>query len=594
MMYVGSGLKAEEGKMNRKSFGELIAAMARYNPHGKAITYGSRKIGWRELNRRVNRFAHALLTLGVKKGEHVVIMFHDCPEFIEANFALQKIGAVPVPMNFRFVAREIEYQTNHCDAVLYIFEDLFLEEVLKARPMCKNVKTYICCARGGKAIPDDMLDYEALMARNPDAEPLVVPTTGDDVCTICYTGGTTGLPKGVMLTYDNFWHLTAAVFGDLLGRLASAPKGNFSRIIGRLLPIPGIERGIDLLLQSPRIRMALGRMIPRLLPKTFATPLAPLLNRLTGGFKMFLNMPLFHMANYQNLIAGPISGLCNFVLRPSIHFDPREVLEIIERDRPMLVMFVPTQWKIVLDYPELHAYDRSAVLVAVTGTGVTPSERKKRILEEFPNAVVVDVFGQTEMTPDTTLRIDAAPEDLKAGSVGMPITGLEMRIMKEDGSQANQGEVGEILYRSPTVMKGYYGEEEKTAEVMRDGWFRSGDLGYLDEEGELIVIGRKTETINTGGEKVYPHEVEEILESHAKVEHACVIGVSDEKWGSIVRAVIVLRDGPKASPDELTAWCRDKLTGFKIPKSFVFAETLPVNVVGKVQRKQVKEVYGNP
>ncbi len=579
--------------MSRKSFGELLADQARYNPNGIIITYGHNKIRWKDLNTKVNRFANALTDLGIKKNDHVIIMFHDCPEFIESNYALQKIGAVPIPMNFRFVAREIEYQTNQSDSAAFIFEDMFSEEVNKARPNLKKVKNYICLTREGKGIPKDMLSYEEFIAKSPSTEPPPC-TTGDDVCTISYTGGTTGLPKGVVLTYNNFWNLTESIFGDLLSRVAADPKANFGRIIDRLSPIPGLEGFVNRLLYYPKIRSLLAESIPVLLPKVYGTIFAPLVNRITGGFSMFLNMPLFHMANYQVLITGPMSGLPRYILRTGISFDPREALEIIEKERPMLALFVPTQWKRILDYEELDRYDRSSVLVAMTGSGVNPAKQKKRILQKFPSSLIVDVFGQTEMTPDTTLRIDASEDGLKDRSVGRPLVGVEMRIVDINGEDMPQGEVGEILYRSGTVMKEYYKDSEKTAEVMEGGWFHSGDLGYIDKDGELIVVDRMKETISTGGEKVYPHEVEEILESHPKVAHVCIIGVPDETWGHTVRAVIELRDGEKATQEEIIDWCRDKMTGFKRPKSVVFIDSLPLNPVGKVLRSQIKEKYGNP
>jgi acyl-CoA synthetase (AMP-forming)/AMP-acid ligase II len=402
------------------------------------------------------------------------------------------------------------------------------------------------------------------------------------------------MPKGVVLTYRNFWNLAGSMFGDLLGRVAGDPKANFGRIIGTLTPIPGMEKIINTLIAPKGVRPFLARSIPRLLPKTFGTPMGPLLNRFTGGFSMFLNMPLFHMANYQVLIIGPISGLSRFILRPGISFDPKEALEIIAKERPMLVMFVPTQWKKVLDYPDLQKFNRKSVLVAMTGSGVNPAQQKKRILKEFSNALVADIFGQTEMTPDTSIRLDASEESLKDRCVGKPLAGVEIKIVDEKGKEAAPGEAGEILYRSGTIMKGYYGDREKTAEVIKDGWFHSGDLGYLDKDGEIIVVDRMKETISTGGEKVYPHEVEEILESHPKVEHACVIGVPDETWGSTVRAIIVPYEGEQLTQGEIIEWCRDKMTGFKRPKTVVFAEELPLSPVGKVMRAQVKEKYGSP
>lgn len=579
--------------MSRKCFSLLLADMARYNPDGKAIIFGDKIVTWETLNNRVNRFAHALKSCGAKKGDHAVIFLHDCPEFIEVSYALLKIGAVPVPMNFRFVAREIEYQTDQSDSSVFICEDIFLEQIQKALPGCKKIKTVICVRREAEPLPTGMLDYEGLLNKHSPVEPPPV-TTEDDVCTIFYTGGTTGMPKGVVLTYKNFWNLTGSVFGDLLGRAAGDPKAKFGRLIGTLIKIPGMEKLVNALMTFKGIRSFLAKSIPRFLPKTLGTFTGPLINRLTGGFSMFLNMPLFHIANFQVLIIGPISGLSRFILRPGISFDPREALEIIEKEKPMLIACVPTQWKKILDCPDLHKFNKKSVLVALTGTGINPAEQKKRILRAFPNTMVVDVFGQTEMTPDTSIRLDTSEESIKDRCVGKPLAGVEIRIVDEKGRDTAPGEAGEILYRSGTIMKEYYGDRERTAQVIKDGWFYSGDIGYLDQDGEIIVMDRKNELISTGGEKVYPREVEEILESHPKVEHACVIGVPDETWGSIVRAIIVLDEGLTASEEEIIDWCRDKMTGFKKPKSVIIVDSLPLSPVGKVMRSQVKEKYGLP
>ncbi len=300
------------------------------------------------------------------------------------------------------------------------------------------------------------------------------------------------------------------------------------------------------------------------------------------------------MANYQLLIIGPMSGLIHFILREGIHFDPAEVLATIARERPMVVLLVPTQWKMVLDYPDIDRYDRRSVLVAMTGAGANPGSRKKQILEKFPNSIVVDVFGQTEMTPDTALRIDTSPESIKNNSVGQPLSGIKMRIVNEKGEDVPRGSTGEILYQSATIMKGYYGEAKKTSEVIKDGWFLSGDLGYMDADGELIVVDRKGECISTGAEKVFPHEVEEIMSQHEMIDSVCVIGVPDDTWGNIVRAVVVLKPGMAATDQEIISWCKDKMTGFKRPKSVVFADAFPMSPVGKVLRNKVREDYGKP
>ncbi|HPI92763.1 MAG TPA: AMP-binding protein [Deltaproteobacteria bacterium] len=581
----------EQGIKPRKSFGEVLAMTARFNPKGAAITCGGETISWGELNDRVNRIANALKDLGVKKGDHASILFHDCPEFIETNYALQKLGAVPIPVNFRFMAREIAYQLNNSDSNILIFEDLYLAEVTRALGETPRVARVVCLARQGRSTPEGMSDYLSLLRSGKALEPQPV-TTEDDVCTICYTGGTTGLPKGVVLTYANFWNLARSLFPDLLGRLASDTKVNFGRIVARILPVPGMEKGLNRLMGFPKVRTLLSDTLPKVVSDTAGTAFGPILGRVTGSISLFMNMPLFHMANYQLLLIGPMSGLLRFILREGIHFEPGEVLATIEREKPMVILLVPTQWNMLLDFPDLERYDRRSLLVAMTGAGANPAHRKRQILEKFPNALVVDVFGQTEMTPDTALRIDASPETLKNKSVGKPLSGIETRIVDEAGNEVPPGQVGEIIYRSGTIMKGYYGEEQKTSEVIRDGWFHSGDLGYIDPDGEIIVVDRKNECISTGAEKVFPHEVEEILARHAKIDSACVIGVPDDTWGHAVKAVVVLKQGAQATEDEIILWCRDKMTGFKRPKQVVFAEALPLSPVGKVLRKQVKELYG--
>jgi fatty-acyl-CoA synthase len=252
---------------------------------------------------------------------------------------------------------------------------------------------------------------------------------------------------------------------------------------------------------------------------------------------------------------------------------------------------VPAMWKKLREVPDTRSRDLSSVILLVTGAGVTSAELKSEMLAHFRNALLIDAFGQTEMTPVTTLRLDTESDKLSDRSVGRSLPGLEVRIVDEDGRDVPQGQVGEIIYKSEWMMRGYYKEQERTSEVIRDGWFYSGDLGHFDEGGEVRVAERKKEVISTGGEKIFPIEVEEILEKHDKVEHACLIGVPDETFGHIPRAVIELKDGESATEEEIIEWCRGRMTGFKRPKSVLFIEDMPVNPVGKVLRGAVKQEY---
>jgi acyl-CoA synthetase (AMP-forming)/AMP-acid ligase II len=284
-------------------------------------------------------------------------------------------------------------------------------------------------------------------------------------------------------------------------------------------------------------------------------------------------------------------GNLSFVLPPSVKFEPALILEAVQKEKVLFMANVPTGWKKLVSFPDFSRYDVSSIKVVATGAGACPASLKQKMFERFPQAVVIDMFGQTEMTPITTFRIDGDPSSLKDRSVGQSI--VEAKVVDEAGREVPRGEVGEIMYKSGSVMKGYYKDEEKTREVINgEGWFRSGDLGYIDEDGEIRLVDRKKECINTGGEKVFPLEVEEIIHEHPKVEDVCVIGVPDEEWGSAVRAVVQLRKGERAEAQEIIAFCRDKMAGYKVPRSVVFVEELPLSPVGKVLRQKIRDLYG--
>jgi acyl-CoA synthetase (AMP-forming)/AMP-acid ligase II len=301
-------------------------------------------------------------------------------------------------------------------------------------------------------------------------------------------------------------------------------------------------------------------------------------------------MPFFHDASYANIMMGALSGSTTIVLPDSVKFDPGLVLGLVEKERVFNVSNVPTGWKKLVSHPEVDRYDLSSVRVATTGGGLCPVPLKKRILELFPNAMIVDAFGQTEMTPVTSFRVDADASSIQDRSVGKSI--VEVKVVGEGGAEMPRGEVGEILYRSSTVMKGYYKEEEKTGEAIQDGWFRSGDMGYLDDRGEIRVVDRKKECINTGGEKVFPLEVEEVIGQHPQVDDVCIIGVPDEEWGHSIRAVVQMKPGGALEDREIQDFCRGKLAGYKIPRSVVFIDELPLSPVGKMLRQKVRDLYG--
>ena len=566
---------------------------ATHNGDGEFIIFGDRRIKWREFVPRVFKVANTLIELGVGKDEKVAFMFHNTPEFLEINFGIQAVGAVPAPMNYRFTPREIEYQGNHCDARVFLYDSIWAEAVEAAVPGLEKIKHFVRRGDGGLEQP---LDYDQLLGDAKETDPKVA-NEWEDVAVMIYTGGTTGFPKGVMLTYQAHREMFTMLFAALIIRvLTSDVKSKRHQRVLESLPLPAPS------ILGPILRTRLVQkwlkgpgaegLIKKQAFETFSDPDAARKNYRKARKYSYPSLPFFHDASYANIMMGALSGTMTLVLPDSVRFDPSLVLSLIEKEKITNMGNVPTGWKKLVDFPDAGRYDLSSLRMAVTGGGVCTASLKQEILGLFPNVTILDAFGQTEMTPVTSIRVDMDEKNIQNRSVGRSI--VEVRVVDEEGNELPQGQVGEILYRSNTIMKGYYKDEERTREVMEDGWFRSGDLGYLDENGEIRVADRKKECINTGGEKVFPLEVEEVIAKNSKVDDVCVIGVPNEEWGNTVRAVIQLKRNEQAEPEEILEGCRGELAGYKIPRSVVFVEALPRSPVGKMLREKVREAYGQP
>lgn len=571
--------------------GNYLHACARHNGDGEALVHGTRRLTWARFVERVDRVATALIRRGVGKGDKVALMFHNTPEFFEANFGAQVAGAIPVPLSYRFTAPEVKRQVEHCDASILLTEAHWTDAVAGAD--LEGVVT-VC---SGDPAPAGSVGYEAFVASGDPVDPRV-PTALDDEAVILYTGGTTGYPKGVMLTYGAHLEMFASLLAGLVSRGARLRLSDeqLARVV-ETFPLPGFSHLYPVVRSTVAQRIAGHPVTHGLLRAGLRGYLArPELARLGYGYSIrYLSptMPFFHAAAYQLIMLGVMVGNLVFVMVDRPHFDGRAVLETIQRERPFFVGNVPTGWRRLVEHPDLERYDVSSVRIAATGAGVCSVELKRRMMERFPGLIILDMLGQTEMTPITTFRIDADPSALRERSVGEAI--VDVRIVDDEGRDLPRGQTGEIWYRSRSMMKGYYKDREATRRVTADGWLRSGDLGYLDGDGELRIVDRKNECINTGGEKVYPLEVEERLSSHPAVERACVIGVPDEEWGHAVRAVVQLREGQRdVDPEQLRRHCRQGLAGYKVPRSIVLVDELPLSPVGKILRGRVREQHGRP
>lgn len=527
-MKVDDRQSIEEALGRRLLLGEIMARNARKYPRKEALVHGNTRLTYRQLNSRINQLAHALLDLGIVKGSKVAILSHNCHQFLEAYFALAKIGAIAVPLNFRLGVDEMKYIINHSDAEALILMEPFAATVRSMRNDLPLVKNYISISDRPL---EEMIHYESWIASYPKEEPLIL-VDEDDPVFIMYTAGTTGRPKGAVLTHKNEM-------------------------------IQWMLMGIFL------------RGEPKIADIT--------------EYRALAAPPVFHLAAF---------GFCQYVffdgqtvVLPTQVFDPAEIMRLIQDEKINVTILVPVMAFFILLLPDLDKYDTSSLRIWVSGAAILPTETRKQISQCFPNVAIFDLFGQTEMSP---VVCGLRPSDVEGheASVGKPIPFVEIRIVDDKDDDVPAGSIGEAVYRGPTVMKEYYKDPEATANALRNGWFHSTDLFRQDDEGFLYVVDRKKDMIVSGGENIYPAEVEEIIYRHSKVLECAVIGVHDDQWGESVKAVIVCKKGECLSEAEIIEHCKQHLASFKKPKSVDFVDALPRNAAGKVLKTVLRQKYG--
>lgn len=492
-------------------------------PQKTAIVDGERSITYTQLNERVNRLANTLLGLGVKKGDKVGILMHNCIEFIEAVFGVSKAGAVSVLMNYRSVGPELEYFINNSDTSALIVGEEFVDVIKSVLPNC-NLLTEDGCIVIGEKSSGQMLCYEYLLGGSSSREP-EVPITEGDPFVICYTSGTTGRPKGAVIRHRD-------------------------RVL--LYFCCAVEFGVS----DEDVYLCFG--------------------------------PLYHH--------GPTNGATRTIwaggkLVIMKTFDPKEALELIQREKVTVGFIVPTMSNFILNLPdeERAKYDVSSVRLLTSGGSPLHTKTKDGILKFFHNAKLNELLGATENGCITNLK--HRDQDRKYRSVGLPFIGADIKLFDERGREVHQGEVGIIYSKSLTQCQEYYKMPEETRAAQLGEWFTVGDMGSQDEEGYFYVVDRKQDMIISGGVNIYPAETEELLSSHPKILEVACIGVPDQKWGEALKAVIVLKEGQTATEQEIIGFCEGKIAGYKKPKTVEFTDSLPKSPAGKILKRVIKEAY---
>jgi len=523
---------------------QALTRSAQNFPNHTALNYMGKKITYRELNELVNCFARALIDMGVKSEDKIAVCLPNIPQVIISNLAILRIGAVAVQNNPLYTERELAYQLNDSDSKLMITLTLLIPRIQKIKANTQinkiigcHINTYLPFPKKQlfplvkkdmyrKVEPTEDVRVFGDLIGNFSSEPVEDASQWDELAALLYTGGTTGVSKGVMLSHANLScdvQQFAAWFPDIK---------------------PGEER-------------------------------------LMGNF------PVFHIAGFaaiQNFITW--QGWENIMVpRP----EPKINIELIKKHKPTFLPGVPTIFVGLLAEPDFRKLDFSAMKGFFSGAAPLAADTIKD-LNDLTGAMMCEVYGSTE----TTAMVSITPwgGKIKPGTVGVPVADTDIKIVAVDDPdrELEIGQPGEVAIKGPQIMMGYYKKPEETAEVLKDGWFFTGDIGQFDDDGYLTIVDRKKDMIIAGGYNIYPVELDGVLMGHPKILEACTIGLPHEYRGETVKAFIVVKEGQELTEDEVVAYCKENLAAYKVPKLIEFIDELPKSAVGKILRRKLKDM----
>lgn len=506
----------------------LLTNSARVYPDRLAVAQGRTEWRYGEFDRRVAQLAGGLLRLGLRTGQTVAVLMHNRPEMLESIMACFRAGLLVVPINFRLHPAEFAYIINHSAAEAVIISGHFQNAVLRIRPELSSVKHLVCvgeCTSGFIGY-GELLDSEKQGVEDVDCEP-------DQPAWLFYTSGTTGKPKGAMISHRNLMAMTLAYFADY------GPLGHEDTILHAA--------------------------------------------------------PLSHGSGLYSL-PNLAKGAANIIL-DSKSFDTELVFSTIQSRRVTNMFAAPPMVMRMIESPLIEKYDLSSLHSLIYGGGpmlVPDLVAAQKALG--PCLKQLYGMGETPMTitylPEKDHIIEGPPEKLKRlASAGIPRTGVEVRVVDANDMFLPAGEVGEVVVRSEVVVKGYWRDPNATETLLRGGWLHTGDLGRFDADGYLYLLDRSKDMIISGGENIYPREVEEVIIGHPAVREVAVIGVPDLKWGESIKAVVALKANCSATEDEIVEFCKAALSSYKKPRSVDFVDDLPKNNYGKIVKRDLRAQY---
>jgi acyl-CoA synthetase (AMP-forming)/AMP-acid ligase II len=505
---------------------DMLRARAKTRGNAIALEFEGRQTSFAELDIKANRVANGLKALGVRPRERIAYLGKNSDIYFELLLGAMKANVVMAPVNWRLAEPEIAFIVGDCKAPALFVGPEFVEQVDNIRSQLPGVRSFIATEGPAPGWQDYVSWRDAQSGDDPN-----VAISSKDVAIQLYTSGTTGKPKGAMLSHANFFNL--------------------------------VETGRD---QKPDW------------------------NKWSEDDVSLVAMPVFHIGGSGWGVMGLYHGAKGVIVR---EFDPNKVLDFFEQSGITKLFMVPAAMQFVMRQPRAREVDFSRLKYMLYGASPIPAALLKECIEVF-GCGFVQMYGMTE----TTGTIAALPpEDHIEGldrmrSAGKAMPGVELAILDANGNRLPTGEVGEIATRSGSNMVGYWNLPEATAKTLdSEGWLRTGDAGYLDKDGYLYIHDRIKDMIISGGENIYPAEVESAICDHPDVAEVAVVGVPDDKWGEAVKAIVVMKPGKKATSSDIIGFTRERIAGFKTPKSVDFIEALPRNASGKILRRHLRDPY---
>jgi acyl-CoA synthetase (AMP-forming)/AMP-acid ligase II len=505
---------------------ELIERNARYFPNREAFVCGDRRLTHAALAQRALCLAGGLYELGLRRQDRLAILAMNCLEFYETYAAAEVAGYIAAPINYRLAPAEIVYMLRDSGAKILIFEAQYASVVAALRTELREIQHYICIDSATASSPEWALPFDEVVARGSADGPPITPRP-DDYVYLWYTSGTTGKPKGVA------WRQWKTI-------------------------------------ESARANA--------------------LITELTGDSRVLQVTPAFHIGGKGYVNGVWWMGGCAVLHRA---FDPIEMLATIDHERITMTFMVAAMLQAILAVPDLAAYDLSSMRMIVTAAAPIPVPVLRRGIELLGPVFSIQ-YGCTEVggisvMPRWEVNPNGTESDVRRlGSVGHLPPEVDFRLEDEQGRPCPPGVPGEVIMRSQAMFDGYWNNTPATLEALRDGWYHTGDIGVLDEEGYLFLVDRKKDMIISGGENIYSREVEEVLASHCDVLDAAVIGVPHPKWVEAVKAVVVIRNGANVTEEGLIAHCKSRIASYKCPKSVAFVASLPRLATGKIDKPALR------